>query len=177
MATSPSKRTHLRVLNDRDAQAAYEEHLQNQYTNEERRVRRKRYVRARTVNIQRLSKAEWHRMQAEYPEDTHALRPKTRGECANGPRPCPFVSCRHHLYLDVSAKTGSIKFNFPDLEVWEMKESCALDVAERIDNQLATDKLAERLNITRERVRQKLEVILAQLAFDTCVLTEWKDAG
>jgi len=31
----------------------------------------------------------------------------------------------------VSARTGAIKLNFPDLEVWEMTETCALDVADR----------------------------------------------
>ena len=42
-----------------------------------------------------------------------------------------FISCKHHLYLDVNPETGSIKLNFPHLEPWEMLESCSLDVAER----------------------------------------------
>ncbi len=58
-------------------------------------------------------------------------RPKLRVECADGPRPCLFVSCKHHLYLDVNPETGSVKLNFPDKEVWELEETCALDVAER----------------------------------------------
>ena len=35
-----------------------------------------------------------------------------------GPRtgPCPFVSCRHHLYLDINPESGAIKVNFPGLE-------------------------------------------------------------
>src|SRR5262249_33319259 len=40
-------------------------------------------------------------------------RPRTRAECKTGPRPCLFVSCKHHLYLDVNPETGSVKLNFP----------------------------------------------------------------
>lgn len=69
----------------------------------------------------------------EYPEDVD--RPKTRADCleggSNANRPCPFVSCEYHLYLDVNPKSGAIKVNFPRLEVWEMAETCALDVADR----------------------------------------------
>ena len=48
-------------------------------------------------------------------------RPKTRADCINGPRPCLFVSCKHNLYLDVNPETGSIKLNFPDKEIWELR--------------------------------------------------------
>ena len=58
-------------------------------------------------------------------------RPNKRSECASGPRPCLFVACKYHLYLDVNPETGSIKMNFPDLEPWELEETCALDIAER----------------------------------------------
>jgi hypothetical protein len=57
-------------------------------------------------------------------------RPRTRGDCADGIRPCPWVSCRHHLYLEVR-RTGFIALNFPDLEPGDMKETCSLDVADR----------------------------------------------
>jgi hypothetical protein len=85
-------------------------------------------------------------------------RPRTRGECQGGARPCPYVSCAHHLYLDVTP-SGSIKFNFPDLEVWEMRESCALDAAHR--GGLKLEQVAARMNLTRERARQ-----LQEEAFD-----------
>jgi hypothetical protein len=78
-------------------------------------------------------------------------RPKTRGECANGPRPCPWVSCRHHLYLEAQP-TGSIKFIFPDLEPEEMKESCSLDVADRGEQTIVT--VAQLMNVTRVRIDQ-----------------------
>ena len=79
-------------------------------------------------------------------------RPTHRTECAHGPRPCLFVSCKHNLYLDVNVETGSIKFNFPDKEIWELKETCALDVAER--GGITLEEVGEILNLTRERVRQ-----------------------
>jgi hypothetical protein len=82
-------------------------------------------------------------------------RPRTRAECKNGPRPCLYVSCKHHLFLDVNPETGSIKLNFPDQEVWELEETCALDVAER--GGITLEEVGEILNLTRERIRQ-LEV-------------------
>lgn len=56
-------------------------------------------------------------------------RPRTRGECADGPRPCPWAGCRHHLILDINPRTGFIKLNFSSIEA--MEETCSLDVAER----------------------------------------------
>jgi hypothetical protein len=29
-------------------------------------------------------------------------RPKTRGECLNEARPCPWIACRHHLLIEVA---------------------------------------------------------------------------
>lgn len=87
--------------------------------------------------------------QIEYPEDVE--RPRRRGDCENGERPCPWVSCKWHLYLDVKA-SGSIKLNFPTLEVDELAETCALDVADRGGSSL--DSVGDALNLTRERVRQ-----------------------
>ncbi|MEZ4273442.1 MAG: hypothetical protein R3C68_19005 [Myxococcota bacterium] len=58
-------------------------------------------------------------------------RPQNRSECVTGPRPCLYVACKYHLYLDVNPETGSIKINFPGVEPWEMRQTYALDVAER----------------------------------------------
>jgi hypothetical protein len=79
-------------------------------------------------------------------------RPQTRADCANAPRPCLFVACKHHLYLDVNPETGSIKINFPDKDVWELEETCALDVAER--GGVTLEEVGDILNLTRERDRQ-----------------------
>lgn len=38
-------------------------------------------------------------------------RPRTRADCLEGPRPCPWVSCRYHLLTEVSAESGSLVLN------------------------------------------------------------------
>ena len=123
---------------------------------------RRRAVRSRSIRVARATRDERFRA-AERAEDLEAAmaRPQTRDECMNGPRPCPFVACKHHLYLDVSPTTGTIKLNFPDLEVWELAETCALDVAASGAQPLERASLL--LNVTRERVRQIEAVALAKL--------------
>ena len=91
-------------------------------------------------------------------------RPLTRADCVDAPRPCPFVSCRHHLYLDARDDRASIKFNFPDKEPWDLKHSCALDL---VDGGAKTlDEVGSLMNLTRERVRQIEEVIFDRLGID-----------
>jgi hypothetical protein len=84
--------------------------------------------------------------------DIEAARPRSRADCAGAPRPCMFISCKHHLYLDVNPSTGSIKLNFPDKEVWELDETCALDVADR--GGITLEEVGSIMNLTRERIRQ-----------------------
>lgn len=60
--------------------------------------------------------------------------PRTRADCINGPRPCPWTTCRHHLE--------------------SADESCALDVAAREPDGLTLDAIGDILGLTRERVRQ-----------------------
>ncbi len=129
-------------------------------TREQKRSRRKRPIRARTISIKRMTKRELEIGRAQFPE-TDYWKPRSRAECAEGPRPCPFVSCQHHLYIDVSPKTGAIKLNFPDLEVWEMGESCALDIADRGGTTL--EDVGAIMNLTRERIRQVEVKALAKL--------------
>jgi hypothetical protein len=125
-----------------------------------RRVRR---ARSRSIRIARGSQRE-ARLALEQAEalESEIDRPHTRRECAEGPRPCPHVSCRHHLYLDVNPSTGTIKLNFPDLEVWELAISCALDVADL--GGTAIELVSELMNVTRERVRQIEMQALSRLA-------------
>lgn len=118
-----------------------------------KRSRRKRRTRARarTISIRRLSKTELNRGKVLYPELDY-WKPRTRADCVDMERPCPYVSCKYHLYIDVHPVRGSIKVNFPDLEVWEMTETCALDVADR--GGITLEEVGEIMNLTRERVRQ-----------------------
>lgn len=90
-----------------------------------------------------------------YPETVPPM-PATRGGCAAISRPCPFVRCRHHLYADVSI-AGTIRLNHPGVEVWDMRQSCSLDVADEGPHCL--EDIGELLGLTRERIRQ-VEVAL-----------------
>ena len=85
-------------------------------------------------------------------EELETSRPKYRYQCRNGFRPCIYLSCKYHLFIDVNPKSGSIKFNFPDQEVWELEETCALDIAER--GGMTLEELGKMFNLTRERIRQ-----------------------
>ncbi len=146
-------------------------------TREQRRSRRKRVVRARTISVKRMTKRELELGRLLYPDVEDVQKPTTRAECVNGERPCPFVSCKHHLYLDVSARTGAIKLNFPDLEVWEMNETCALDVADRGGTTL--EEVGAIMNLTRERIRQVEVKGLAKLQAlrDMNALRDYVDEG
>jgi DNA-directed RNA polymerase sigma subunit (sigma70/sigma32) len=42
--------------------------------------------------------------------------------------------------------------NFPDKELWELSETCALDVADRAG--ITLEEVGVIMNLTRERVRQ-----------------------
>lgn len=134
-----------------------EEFVTDQPQPEVAKIRRKvvpsrdgRY-RSKTIAPKRLTRDE-KRLAQElvYPED--AERPQTRAECLQMERPCPYVSCEHHLYLDVNPDSGAIKLNFPHLEVWEMPETCSLDVADR--GGITLEEVGAILNLTRERIRQ-----------------------
>lgn len=130
------------------------------------RNRRQHPTRARTVSVKRMTRREIDQGRLLYPDEPGVERPRTRADClpggCNAVRPCPFVSCAHHLYLDVSARTGAIKLNFPDLEPDELRDTCALDLAARGGVQL--ERVGAAMNLTRERVRQIEVRALAKLA-------------
>lgn len=122
----------------------------------DRRGRRRRMrPRARTVAAKHISREAlirgWLEIGGVPDDELFAGRPKTRGECVDAPRPCPWVGCRYSLYLEVSP-TGSIKLVFPDLEPWELQHTCALDVAD--SGGLTLEDVGAITNLTRERIRQ-----------------------
>ncbi|MFW5879181.1 MAG: sigma factor-like helix-turn-helix DNA-binding protein, partial [Myxococcota bacterium] len=105
---------------------------------------------------------ELHLLMEELPD----IRPKSRSECVSMARPCLFVSCKYHLYLDVNPRTGSIKLNFPDKEIWEIGETCALDVADR--GGITLEEVGDIMNLTRERIRQVESSGLDKIKDATC---------
>jgi len=116
-----------------------------------RRRRRRTRPRSKTIAMKRLTREELRVGALMYPP-VDIPRPTTRAECREEMRPCPWVACKHHLYLDINPETGSIKINFPDLEPWELQHTCALDVAER--GGITLEEVGEIMNLTRERIRQ-----------------------
>lgn len=131
-----------------------------QVGNGRRRVRNPALRRARTIARKHLThgymEAEAHKldhfMSSRAYAEAIAGRPKTRADCAGGARPCPWVSCTKHLYLDVNPATGTIKFNFPDRDFDALRATCSLDVAD--DGSHTLEEVGEFMNLTRERVRQ-----------------------
>lgn len=132
-----------------------------------------------TLNAGRASKRELHALQMLGHAEEIATydRPRTRGDClpggCNGARPCPWVSCKAHLAIDVDERTGSLKLNFPDREVWEMKATCVYDIADEGGRTL--EEAGAVLNIVRERARQ-LEARGLAKAAQSDILLEHLDA-
>lgn len=87
-------------------------------------------------------------------------RPRRRSDCPPDDSPCPFVSCRHHLALEVEQRPGlkpAVKLMFPDRQLAEMAETCSLRVARRqeaLRETLTTEQVGALMNLTAERVRQ-----------------------
>jgi hypothetical protein len=79
-------------------------------------------------------------------------RPTSRDDCRNTRRPCPYVSCRSHLYLDVSLETGAIKVNFPGLETTDIEE---------VERRYA--ELEPKIEVRAERRRRDLEQVQARI--------------
>ena len=88
-------------------------------------------------------------------------RPKMRGECVGGQRPCPWISCRYHMlwfYITEKAKgeAGRKLFKHSNDEIAEFAISlpvtCTLDVTDR--GEATLEVIGAIFGITRERIRQ-----------------------
>lgn len=113
---------------------------------------RARHRRAHTIPVaKKLSEQDRRLGEMMYPP-TGEPRPVRRDQCQGEERPCPWVGCKFHLYLDVNPETGSIKINFPDKDPWELEHSCSLDVA--AEGGATLEEVGEIMNLTRERIRQ-----------------------
>ena len=94
-----------------------------------------------------------------------SARPKKRKECElpRGERPCPYITCKYHLYFDEDVD-GSIIINFKGLkaeDLHKLDETCVLDAADH--NGLSLEEVGKRMNLTRERVRQMEFEILEKI--------------
>lgn len=98
-------------------------------------------------------------------EDTplFADRPRTRRDCAGLPRPCPWITCRYHLWAEVAfvPRRKLYRWRNDAPAPWEMRQTCSLDVAEEGGSTL--EEVGNILGLTRERVRQLEAQALAKL--------------
>lgn len=114
---------------------------------------------SKTVPVKRMTRSSLAVDSLCYPEQGY-FRPRTRGECP-AERPCPYVACHYHLYLEVNEGTGSIKFVFPNKDFDEIGPTCALDIADQGGATL--DEVGGLMNVCRERVRQIEEGALKKI--------------
>ena len=95
------------------------------------------------------------------PEEADTQRPQTRADClpggCNQARPCPWVSCRHHLAIDVTSK-GKVKELWEDLEAAPV--TCALDVVDALEDELERRALVgtKRVELDRATVGHYLRL-------------------
>jgi len=97
-----------------------------------------------------------------YPEARSMQRPKVRLECPTV-RPCPFVGCRHNMYLEVNNDLNQPRLTLPAHEPWDQdpERSCSLDIA---NSPHTLDEIGAIFGVTRERARQIVQNALMKIA-------------
>lgn len=143
------------------------------------RQRRAETPRAHTLAANRYRKRDLEQLRRENDREEEANppppRPRTRGECVDGPRPCPWC-CPYSLLYEVTPK-GGLKILHPDANGDPDPDydgpSCALDVADAGPHTL--EEVATYLNISRERVRQLEDTGRETAISAASLLTGWED--
>jgi hypothetical protein len=87
-------------------------------------------------------------------------RPKTRADCIDGPRPCPWA-CRYSLLHEITTAGGVKTVHPKDADGHE--HSCVLDYADDHVDGATCEEIAIELNVTRECVRQIEENAIRKL--------------
>ena len=116
-------------------------------------------LRSVTLDAGRISQRSLDQGRQLYPLEEHRWaegRPRSYELCEaiglGGVIPCPFVSCRSHLYVDVDRRSGNIRIARPDLDPTDLPETCARRVSAK--GGITLEALGEVTNVTRERIRQ-----------------------
>lgn len=91
------------------------------------------------------------------------------------PRPCPFVGCRYHLFLDVNA-WGGVSFPYGEdvIALQGMADTCALDRADR--GRTRMNKISAIFRMTGARARMLVQSALAKLGIDNAMV-EMRTSG
>jgi hypothetical protein len=89
-------------------------------------------------------------------DDLEIEAPKTRADCIDGPRPCPWIRCEWHaLWVLRSDRLLPLK-QYTDEQIIDlismMKHSCVMDICDM--GEATLEITGEVLHTTRERVRQ-----------------------
>ncbi len=90
-------------------------------------------------------------------------RPKRRSDCINGPRPCPWASCRYHLAITVHPSGRLVEHSKRD-DFSDLAETCGLDAIQRaaVESGMLDVEIAEVMGMTSERVDQIATKALAK---------------
>lgn len=89
-------------------------------------------------------------------------RPLTRGDCVDGPRPCPWVGCYYNLRILDVASRGRLKIRKLGV-LSDIPQTCVLDVADRYGiefksgsgpSKVTLAQIGNYFGVTQERVRQ-----------------------
>lgn len=94
-----------------------------------------------------------------------AARPKKRGDCKDGPRPCPWVGCTHNTLIEVQNKTiikdamsvftiGEHGIPTINPELLGDRPTCVLDVVDAHPDGLSLEHIASFFGYTRENIRR-----------------------
>ena len=93
-------------------------------------------------------------------------RPRTRAQChpdaglPNSCRPCPWIGCKYHLWVDVNS-AGTIYLPYGD-ELPE-RDSCALDVAEK-NTEMTCAQIGAKMGFSETLVEHALKRLLRRMA-------------
>lgn len=95
--------------------------------------------------------------------------PATRGDCVDGPRPCPYLRCKHHLWLklgeerDGNPARAANDNTKPKTVFWPTSPAtCALDIAARTE-ELTNREVGEFIGVLDEQVRRIVKRALGKL--------------
>jgi hypothetical protein len=85
--------------------------------------------------------------------------PASFAQCPSGP--CPYVTCKYHLYLDITFD-GGIRLNFPEIEPTDMMFPCALRFAANLGEH-SFDELSRYVNTKPNMLRNVFAKALRKL--------------
>lgn len=86
----------------------------------------------RKLTFQQAARAVFRRLPVVGQPEAVGERPRTRSDCEDGPRPCPWFECKYHLAVDEIGQGNADveRTMIANKEFDWSKPTCALDVAD-----------------------------------------------